>query len=251
MGVIAVDNISKTYGANTALASTTLAFADAQTTVLIGPSGCGKSTLLRTLVGLIVPDTGRVLINNAPLTQANAPQRRHEIGYVIQDGGLFPHLTAEQNVTLLARFLKQPPSQIESRVRELAVLVQLPPDLLTRYPSGLSGGQRQRVGLMRALMLDPPLLLLDEPLGALDPITRSELQEQLKDIFARLQKTVILVTHDMGEAAYFGDTILLMREGHIVQSGTLADLLERPTEAYVTSFIRAQHSPLPALPETV
>ncbi len=228
MGVIAVDNISKTYGSHTALAPTTLAFADAQTTVLIGPSGCGKSTLLRTLVGLIAPDTGRVLVNGAPLTQANAPALRHEIGYVIQDGGLFPHLTAEANVTLLARFLKQPPEEIDSRVQELAALVQLPPDLLTRYPSGLSGGQRQRVGLMRALMLDPPLLLLDEPLGALDPITRRELQEQLKEIFARLQKTVILVTHDMGEAAYFGDTILLMREGQIVQSGTLADLLERP-----------------------
>ncbi len=251
MGVIAVDNISKTYGANTALAPTTLAFADAQTTVLIGPSGCGKSTLLRTLVGLIVPDTGRVLINDTELTQENAPQCRHEIGYVIQDGGLFPHLTAERNVSLMARFLKQPLTQIDSRVQELALLVQLPPELLARYPANLSGGQRQRVGIMRALMLDPPLLLLDEPLGALDPITRSELQSQLKDIFARLQKTVVLVTHDMGEAAFFGDTIVLMRAGRIIQSGTLSDLWERPAEAYVTSFIRAQRSPLPALPETV
>lgn len=251
MAVIAVDNISKTYGQSTALAPTTLAFADAQTTVLIGPSGCGKSTLLRTLVGLIAPDMGRVLIHDSALTPANAIARRHEIGYVIQDGGLFPHLTAERNVTLLARFLKHPQAQIDSRVRELASLVQLPPEALARYPANLSGGQRQRVGLMRALMLDPPLLLLDEPLGALDPITRSELQGQLKDIFARLQKTVILVTHDMGEAAYFGDTIVLMREGRIVQAGTLPDLLERPAEAYVTSFIRAQRSPLPALPEAV
>ncbi len=251
MGVIAVDDISKTYGINMALAPTTLAFADAQTTVLIGPSGCGKSTLLRTLVGLIAPDTGRVLVNDAPLTPANATERRHEIGYVIQDGGLFPHLTAERNVSLMARFLKQPQTQIDSRIRELASLVQLPLEALARYPANLSGGQRQRVGLMRALMLDPPLLLLDEPLGALDPITRRELQAQLKDIFARLQKTVILVTHDMGEAAYFGDTIVLMREGHIVQSGTLPDLLERPTEEYVSAFIRAQRSPLPALPETV
>ncbi len=251
MGVIAVDNISKTYGANTALAPTTLAFADAQTTVLIGPSGCGKSTLLRTLAGLLASETGRVLINNTPLTPANATQCRREIGYVIQDGGLFPHLTAEANVTLMARFLKQPPAQIKARVHELALLVQLPPEALMRYPLGLSGGQRQRVGLMRALMLDPPLLLLDEPLGALDPITRSELQSQLKDIFARLHKTVILVTHDMGEAAYFGDTIILMREGHIVQSGTLADLLERPTAPYVSDFIRAQRSPLPSLVETV
>lgn len=257
MGVIAVDGISKTYGtsqtygARAALASTTLAFADAQTTVLIGPSGCGKSTLLRTLVGLIAPDTGRVLMDDIALTQANATAQRHKIGYVLQDGGLFPHLTAERNVTLLACFLKQPPAQIEARMQELAALVQLPAEALGRYPAALSGGQRQRVGLMRALMLDPPLLLLDEPLGALDPITRSELQSQLKDIFARLHKTVVLVTHDMGEAAYFGDTIVLMREGHIVQAGTLADLLERPAEPYVTSFIRAQRSPLPALPEAV
>ena len=128
-------------------------------------------------------------------------------------------------------------------------MVQLPEESLSRYPAKLSGGQRQRVGLMRALMLDPPLLLLDEPLGALDPITRSELQTQLKDIFAKLNKTVVLVTHDMGEAAYFGDTIILMRAGKIVQSGTLDDLLHRPSEQYVTDFIRAQRSPLPDMPE--
>jgi osmoprotectant transport system ATP-binding protein len=247
--MIAVENVSKTYGAQTALAPTSLTFAQGKTTVLIGPSGCGKSTLLRLMVGLLTPSTGRVLLNDQELTPANAEQLRHEIGYVIQDGGLFPHLTGERNVTLLARFLGRPAPGIAARVAELAQLVQLPPESLSRYPANLSGGQRQRLGLMRALMLDPPLLLLDEPLGALDPITRRELQEQLKAIFARLEKTVILVTHDMGEAAYFGDSIVLMRSGQVVQQGTLDDLLQRPAERYVSDFIRAQRSPLPPMPE--
>ena len=247
--MITVENVSKTYGGRTALAPTSLAPAPGKTTVLIGPSGCGKSTLLRLMVGLIAPDTGRVVVGGEPLTPQNVEQKRHGIGYVIQDGGLFPHLTAARNVSLLARFLGKPSGEIEQRMGELAGLVQLPPESLSRYPSGLSGGQRQRVGLMRALMLDPPLLLFDEPLGALDPITRSELQEQLKDIFARLNKTVVLVTHDMGEAAYFGDSVVLMRAGKIVQAGTLEDLLQRPSEKYVTDFIRAQRSPLPVMPE--
>ncbi len=247
--MIAVENVSKVYGARTALAPTSLPFAPGKTTVLIGPSGCGKSTLLRLIVGLIAPTSGRVIVNDQELTPANAEQMRHGIGYVIQDGGLFPHLTAERNVSLLARFLGRPDGEVEKRVGELAQLVQLPDGALSRYPGALSGGQRQRLGLMRALMLDPPLLLLDEPLGALDPITRSELQTQLKDIFARLNKTVILVTHDMGEAAYFGDSIALMRDGKIIQNGSLDDLLQRPAEPYVTDFIRAQRSPLPPMPE--
>ena len=247
--MISAENVSKTYAGRTALAPTTLLLAVGKTTVLIGPSGCGKSTLLRILVGLIAPDTGRVVIQDTPLTPQNAESERHSIGYVIQDGGLFPHLTATQNTALLARFLGKPTAEIDARMTQLAELVQLPKEALSRYPSNLSGGQRQRVGLMRALMLDPPLLLLDEPLGALDPITRSELQTQLKVIFAQLNKTVVLVTHDMGEAAYFGDTIILMRDGQIVQSGTLDDLLNRPAERYVTDFIRAQRSPLPPMPE--
>jgi len=247
--MIAAENVSKTYGGQAALAPTTLTLTPGKTTVLIGPSGCGKSTLLRLMVGLIVPDMGRIMLGDTPLTPQNAEKQRHGIGYVIQDGGLFPHLTAAQNVTLLARFLGRSSDDIERRMDELSQLVQLPKESLSRYPSNLSGGQRQRVGLMRALMLDPPLLLLDEPLGALDPITRSELQAQLKDIFARLKKTVVLVTHDMGEAAYFGDTIVLMRAGKIVQTGTLDDLLQRPAEAYVGDFIRAQRSPLPPVTE--
>jgi osmoprotectant transport system ATP-binding protein len=247
--MISVDDISKSYGSQLALGRTTHAFSPGLTTVLIGPSGCGKSTLLRIMLGLIAPDTGRVLYDTAALTHTNACVLRHKVGYVIQDGGLFPHLTAERNVTLLAHHVGRPAGDISTRVAQLASLVQLPESLLSRYPLELSGGQRQRVGLMRALMLDPEFLLLDEPLGALDPITRRDLQEELKRIFKKLGKTVVLVTHDMGEAAYLGDEIVMMRAGKVIQRGSLEDLLERPSEAYVTDFIRAQRSLLPATAE--
>lgn len=247
--MIALENVSKRYGSQVALAATTLAFAAHSTTVLIGPSGCGKSTLLRLMVGLILPDTGRVLIDGATLARKNVNRLRHRIGYVIQDGGLFPHLTAGQNVTLLARHLRHPPQWIASRVEALLGLMRMPAGLLERFPQDLSGGQRQRVSLMRALMLDPPVLLMDEPFGALDPITRFELQQELKRVFAELQKTVVLVTHDMNEAAYFGDVIVLLREGRVVQAGRLAELLNRPAESYVREFIRAQRAAFSSQPQ--
>ncbi|MBI3936178.1 MAG: ATP-binding cassette domain-containing protein [Betaproteobacteria bacterium] len=243
--MITLENVSKRYGAQVALAPTTLGFPARRTTVLIGPSGCGKSTLLRMIVGLARPDSGRVLIDGEELTAVNADRARHGIGYVIQDGGLFPHLTAERNVALLARCLGRPQQWIGQRVTELARLTRIPDAALARYPKDLSGGQRQRIGVMRALMLDPPVLLLDEPLGALDPVTRFELQEELKRMFAALRKTVVLVTHDMNEAAYLGDHIVLLREGRVVQAGTLDDLVRRPVESYVRDFIRAQRSTLP------
>src|SRR5512135_3495448 len=244
--MIAVDNVSKSFGAQVALAPTTLRVQAGRTTVLIGPSGCGKSTLLRLIVGLLPPDTGRVAIEGTELGPATVEAIRHGIGYVIQEGGLFPHLTARQNVTLLARYLLRPQAWIDERIDELAQLVRIAPAALARFPKDLSGGQRQRVGLMRALMLDPPVLLMDEPLGALDPITRFELQNDLRQIFARLGKTVVFVTHDMNEAAHFADEIVLMRDGRIVQQGALADLLARPAEPFLREFIRAQRSALPA-----
>jgi osmoprotectant transport system ATP-binding protein len=237
--LITLDNVSKTYGRRTALAPVSIEFERARTTVLIGPSGCGKSTLLRMIVGLVMPDTGRVCVDSEVLTLDNVDRLRHRTGYVIQDGGLFPHLSAADNVTLLARHLGMTRTTIDARVGVLADLVSIPIDALSRYPQQLSGGQRQRIGLMRALMLDPPLLLLDEPLGALDPITRYELQDQLKAIFGKLGKTVIMVTHDMSEAAFFADVIVMMREGRIVQRGTFDELLHRPAEPYVESFMRA------------
>ena len=240
--MISVDSISKSFGGVPALALTTLSFAPGRTTVVIGPSGCGKTTLLRLMLGLLIPDSGKVSLDGEALTPGNAQALRHRIGYVIQEGGLFPHLSAAKNVTLMARFLGRPEQDVQRRCAELADLAQIPSEVLARYPRDLSGGQRQRVALMRALMLDPPVLLMDEPLGALDPMTRFGLQADLKDIFARLKKTVVLVTHDMHEAAYFADEMVLMREGKVVQRGTLDDLLARPAEPFVTEFIRAQRA---------
>lgn len=208
--------------------------------VLIGPSGCGKSTLLRLVIGLIAPDAGRIEIGSTLLEPATRRQLRLRMGYVIQDGGLFPHLTARDNVSLVAKDIGWEKARIDGRIRELLELTEIDPGLLERYPAQLSGGQRQRIGLMRALMLDPDLLLMDEPLGALDPMIRARLQRDLRRMFARLHKTVLFVTHDMGEAAYLGEEIALMRAGCIVQRGTLADLLQRPAEPFVTEFIRAQ-----------
>jgi osmoprotectant transport system ATP-binding protein len=243
--LIDLQNVSKRYGARVALQPTSLSISGGTTTVLIGPSGCGKSTLIRMIVGLVQPDSGTVRVGGEVLTLQNIDRLRHGIGYVIQDGGLFPHLTARRNVTLLAEHLGRPKEEIDRRVVTLAAMVQIPEELLGRFPQQLSGGQRQRVGLMRALMLDPAVLLLDEPLGALDPITRFELQGELKRIFTTLAKTVVVVTHDMGEAMYFGDEIVMMREGRVVQRGSASDLVERPAEPYVRDFIRAQRVALP------
>jgi osmoprotectant transport system ATP-binding protein len=240
--VIALHDVAKSIGGALALKPTSLSFAPGRTTVVIGPSGCGKTTLLRLLLGLTPPDSGQVTLFGERLTAGNAESLRHRIGYVIQDGGLFPHLTARRNVTLLARYLGRGDKEANERCRALADLVHIQGDMLERYPRQLSGGQRQRVALMRALMLDPPALLMDEPLGALDPMTRHTLQHDLKQIFARLSKTVVMVTHDMHEAAHFADEILLMHEGRVVQRGTLDELLAHPAEPFVTEFIRAQRA---------
>ena len=238
--------VSKSFGSTHAIPSLDLVIPASRTTVLIGPSGCGKSTLLRLMIGLIQPDAGTVSFEGTALTADNVFSLRHRMGYVIQDGGLFPHLTAQENIELLARHLRWDGSRIASRLSELAGLTHFPPDALNRFPIQLSGGQRQRVSLMRALMLDPHVLLLDEPLGSLDPMVRSDLQAELKSIFDTLKKTVVLVTHDMGEAGFFGNPILLLRDGGIVQQGTLAELVTTPSDPFVTRFVNAQRSPLDA-----
>lgn len=238
--MIQLKNVSKRFGDLTALHPLDMTIQQSRVTALIGPSGCGKSTLLRIMLGLITPTTGEVWFKGQPLSQENVQTARIAMGYVIQDGGLFPHLTAEENVALMARHLKMPLQQQQTRLQELCELTDFPLAAMARYPAELSGGQRQRVGLMRALMLDPEVLLLDEPLGALDPMTRSQLQTDLKAIFQKLQKTVVLVTHDMAEAAYFADTIVLMREGIVVQQGSLEDLRDRPVDPFARAFLMAQ-----------
>jgi len=232
--------VSKLYAGATALHSTNLSIEPGKTTVLIGPSGCGKSTLLRLIIRLIEPDSGSIEFNGEPITSDTISALRRRIGYVIQEGALFPHLTARSNVLLMARHIGKSEDEMQRRLVELCQLTRFPGNLLSRYPLELSGGQRQRVGLMRALMLLPELLLLDEPLGALDPLVRASLQKDLKEIFARLQQTVLFVTHDLAEAAYFGDEIVLMNDGRIVQKGSVTDLREKPAEPFVSEFINAQ-----------
>ena len=238
-----LDGAAKRFAGRSALGPISVEIPAGKTTVLIGPSGCGKSTLLRLLIGLLAPDDGSVSFERVAVTDATAQSVRRKVGYVIQDGGLFPHLSARGNVALLARHLAWPRARIDARIAELAELTRFPLDALARSPNQLSGGQRQRVGLMRALMLDPVALLLDEPLGALDPLVRAELQDDLRGIFRKLQKTVVLVTHDLGEAAFFADRIVLLKDGLIVQDGTAADLWHRPADPFVTRFVQAQRGP--------
>ncbi len=235
-------DVSKRYADAPALQPTSLSIERGKTTVLIGPSGCGKSTLLRLIIRLIEPDSGTISFEGAPVTRDKIDMLRRRIGYVIQEGGLFPHLTARANILLLARHLGKADEQLRPRLSELCTLTRFPENLLLRYPVELSGGQRQRVSLMRALMLSPELLLLDEPLGALDPLVRAGLQKDLKEIFARLQQTALLVTHDLAEAAYLGDEIVLMHEGRIVQRGSIVDLREKPANEFVSEFISAQRT---------
>lgn len=238
--LVKLEDVSKRYGDAIALYPTSLAFESGKTTVLIGPSGCGKSTLLRLIIRLIEPDSGSIELDRKQVTADNINALRRRIGYVIQEGGLFPHLTARANVLLMARQIGKSETETHDRLLELSELTRLSQNLLSRYPVELSGGQRQRVSLMRALMLAPELLLLDEPLGALDPLVRASLQKDLRQIFTQLGQTVLFVTHDLAEAIYFADQIVLMNEGRIVQQGTITDLRERPADPFVSEFINAQ-----------
>ncbi len=240
--MIVLRGVSKRLASAMALHPTDLQIAAGHTAVLIGPSGSGKSTLLRLMIGLLWPDEGQVEYDGALLTSANVMALRQRIGFVVQEGGLFPHLTARANCSLMARYLGWERARLATRIDELAALVRLDPSHLDRFPRQLSGGQRQRVGLIRALMLDPNLLLLDEPLGAIDPLVRAELQEDLRTIFRTLHKTVVLVTHDLAEAAFLGDTIVLLHEGRIVQQGSLRRLLDSPSDPFVTRFVQAHRT---------
>ena len=235
-------SVSKRFGEVHALAGVNLEVPAGETTVLLGTSGCGKSTLLRALVGLVVPDEGEIRVRGNRLHAAEVATLRANTGYVIQGGGLFPHLTAFDNAALAGETAGFSSSRIAERIEVLREMTKLPKGCLARYPAELSGGQRQRVSLLRALMRDPEVLLLDEPLGALDPITRYDLQVELQSLFAELHKTVVLVTHDLGEAAFLGDRLVLMQDGQIVQTGQAADLVQRPKNAWVEKFVQSQRS---------
>lgn len=217
-----------------------LEFAAGSVTALIGGSGSGKSSLLRMLIGLDRPDEGRVLVEGQSLLPAARMALRRRVGYVTQDGSLFPHLSARDNLALLPRSLGWPRARIDARAQELAAQMQLPPELLRRYPAELSGGQRQRVSIMRALMAEPAALLLDEPLGALDPMVRYDLQEQLRQLFGTARRTVVIVTHDLGEAAFLAPRLVLIRDGTVVQDGPPRNFVEHPADERVRRFVGAR-----------
>ncbi len=238
--VLKLTGVSKSFEDRLAVRVDELTAEEGETLVLIGASGSGKSTLLRLMVGLLRPDQGAIHLQDSEVTPDAALELRRRMGYVIQDGGLFPHLTARGNVTLMAQHLAWSRERVDARLTELVDLTKFPPDALDRYPTQISGGQRQRVSLMRALFLDPAILFLDEPLGALDPLIRSDLQQDLRAIFRALKKTVVLVTHDLAEARYFADRIVLLHEGRVVQEGSFDDLVNRPADPFVTRFLDAQ-----------
>ena len=238
--MIELRSISKSYGNQTVFQDLDLTFQNGKTYTIIGQSGCGKSTIIRIIAGLVEAENGSIYLNNSELTDSNKNLFRKKIGYVIQDGGLFPHLTAKQNIELQSKYFNYPLDQIQVGMNYLLALTKFSSTLLNKYPSQLSGGEKQRVALMRSLMMDPDILLLDEPLGALDPMIRSDLQIELKNIFTKLNKTVVLVTHDLNEAAFFADEIVLLNKGIIEQQDSVRNFFNNPKSEYVHKFISAQ-----------
>jgi osmoprotectant transport system ATP-binding protein len=240
--MLELQNISKTFEDRSVLAEVNLMVPKGATHALIGSSGSGKTTLLRITLGLIPFDKGYVKINDQALLSFTPVEWADRIGYVPQDGGLFPHISGKNNIALIARLRGWRKSRIDGRVEELRKLVDLDAEILTRFPREMSGGQKQRVSIMRAAMMDPAVMLLDEPMAALDPLIRRSLQQELKSIFQRLNKTVLLVTHDLGEAVYLAEQITLLHEGRVVQTGSYRDLLLQPATPFVSQFINAQRS---------
>jgi len=234
---IVLSHISKFYGSETALEDVSLAFEDGVTTAVVGRSGSGKSTLLQSINGLVRPDIGDIRVFGKKIDYNRLPGLRRQIGYAVQGTGLFPHQTVGDNITLLARLEGWAPERIYERKNFLMRLVELPPEYEDRYPHELSGGQQQRVGLCRAMMLDPPLFLLDEPFGALDPITRGEVQAE----FVRLQdaapRTTVLVTHDIREALVLASHLVILEHGRVLQHGPTDEVLERPAHETVSELL--------------
>lgn len=238
--MICFHKVGKSFGSAVALRPTDLEIPANKTTVLIGVSGSGKSTILRLISGLIEPTTGWIEIDGEKLSRERLPDFRRRMGYVIQSGDLFPHLTARRNILLVAQELRLDMDEMTARMEKLCVLTRFPSDLLDRYPVELSGGEQRRVSLIRALMSEPDILLLDEPMGALDPMVRAGLLKDLRILFERLNETVILVTHDLVEASRLGDWVVLLKSGRIIQQGPFAELSLCPAEPFVTEFFHAQ-----------
>ena len=238
--MIEFQNVSMAYKDRPVLNHVDLTIQDSEFFVLIGSSGCGKTTLLKSINKLLNVQKGKLLINGTPVDRIKTNQLPNLVGYVVQAGGLFPHLTVEENIALVMRIAGYPSERISERVTEMLRMVDLDPDTYrNQYPSQLSGGQQQRVGVARAFAVDPPIVLMDEPFSALDPMTRAELQDEIHTLQKKTKKTVVFVTHDMDEAIKLADRICIIQEGHIVQCDTPERILKAPANQYVTDFIGA------------
>lgn len=227
--MIDIKNLTIQYGTKLALNNINLNLGSYKTHIILGESGSGKSTLLKAIKGLTKPTSGEIKISS-----------KDRIGYVLQDGGLFPHLSNQQNLELLAKNLAWNQQQMQDRSIELTEMMGLDPKLLSRYPLELSGGQRQRFGVARALFLNPTIILFDEPLGALDPVTKNKIQDELKSLLSKMNKTAVWVTHDIGEAAFLSDTVTVLLNGQLVQHGSFHELSKNPIHPYVTELLTSQ-----------
>jgi len=234
--VIELRNVTKRYGERPAVDDVSLTVSRGELTILLGPSGCGKTTTLRAINRMVEIDAGDVLVDGDSVMARSPDELRRHIGYAIQSVGLFPHMTVHRNIATVPRLLGWDRTRIDERVSELLELVGLGPSYAGKKPAQLSGGEAQRVGVARALAADPPVLLMDEPFGALDPINRERLQREFVQLHRRLGKTVVFVTHDIEEAVLLGDRIVLMRDGRIVQDGTPEDLWRAPASSFVRDF---------------
>ncbi|WP_316803123.1 ABC transporter ATP-binding protein [Pedobacter nototheniae] len=238
--MIELKGVSKKYGETTAVNQISFEVKEEENLVLLGTSGCGKTTTLKMINRLIEPDAGQIIINGHNIKQQNAEELRRGIGYVMQNIGLFPHYTVEENITVVPRLLNWNKNKTASRVQELVEKLRLPENSLKLFPNELSGGQQQRVGLARALVANPAVLLMDEPFGALDNVTRASIQQEFKDLEELKRKTIVMVTHDVQEAFELADRICLMDKGEIMQIGTPAELLFNPANAFARKFLDGQ-----------
>jgi osmoprotectant transport system ATP-binding protein len=238
--MITLEHVTKRYGDHVAVDDLSLEVADGDVAVLIGPSGCGKTTTLRMLNRLIEPTSGRILIDGTDATSLKPEELRRHVGYAIQSVGLFPHLTVAENIAIVPKLLGWKQPRIAARSKELLDLVGLDPSAYSgKYPRQLSGGEAQRIGVARALAADPPVLLMDEPFGAVDPLNRDRLQVEFAKIQRELKKTVVFVTHDVDEAIRLADKIALMCLGHLEQYDTPETLLDHPKSKFVHDFMGA------------
>ena len=238
MSVIELTDITSSYGEQRILEHFNLTVEQGTFLTIIGSSGCGKTTALKLMNGLLTPEKGTVRINGEDIARTDIHELRRNIGYVIQEIGLFPHMTIEKNISYVPNLYKEKDkAAISARARELAETVGLSPDMLTRYPSELSGGQRQRAGIARALMNRPKIILMDEPFGAVDEITRRKLQEEILRIHGELGGTIVFITHDIEEALKLGSRVLVMDEGQIIQDGTPTEVRKHPATDFVRRLV--------------